>query len=132
MDKVAKPGETWTLKKRDGSTIVLTLGIVDYSGHGAHEWLSVDTGARYEGQDLVGLVKQMGAHGWPLVPSKAFPGELTLACPKCGGTEILLTGSYGFPGTGPNGRGRLGDRGGLDVIRCETCKHEHTKPSRAL
>jgi hypothetical protein len=67
--------------------------------------------------------RRTGAHGWPLVPSKRFPGELTLACPKCGSTDIVFTGAYG-PG------GRLGDPGGHDIVRCRSCKHQSMKPSR--
>lgn len=55
-----------------------------------------------------------GAHGWPLVPSTHFPGELTLACPACGSLDISLSVIYG-PG------GRLGDPGSLNTITCKSC-----------
>jgi hypothetical protein len=66
-----------------------------------------------------------GAYGCPLVPSKRFPGELTLACVKCGSTDITMTGCYPVYGTGPCGRGRLGDPGGLDWAECGACGHRH-------
>lgn len=75
-------------------------------------------GARRHGQK-----QETGAHGWPLVPSKHFPGEKTLACPECGSTDVMLTTQYGSPGTGPGGRGRLGDPGSKDVAICQNCKH---------
>lgn len=68
---------------------------------------------------------RIGAHGWPLVPSTAFPGELTLACPKCGSTNVTLTVAYG-PG------GRLGDPGATDIIRCEACKQADYSPAKPM
>lgn len=58
-----------------------------------------------------------GAHGWPLVPSTCFPEEHTLACPRCGSTNITLSVQYG-PG------GRLGDPGTVEYASCEGCKHD--------
>lgn len=69
--------------------------------------------------------KQTGAHGLPLVPSKHFPGELTLACSACGSTEITLTVQYPARGTGSGGRGRLGDPGSRDVAICRACGKTH-------
>lgn len=83
----------------------------------AREWVELAAAKR--------LHPKTGAHGWPLVPSTAFPGELTLACPKCGSTNVTLTVAYG-PG------GRLGDPGATDIIRCETCHHADYKPELVL
>ncbi len=67
-----------------------------------------------------------GAHGWPLVPSTHFPGELTLACPNCGSLEIALSVIYPGRGSGPGGRGRLSDPGALNTIKCQSCgKHDY-------
>ena len=66
-----------------------------------------------------------GAHGWPLVPSVRFPGETTLACPKCGSTDVYLTVAYG-PG------GRLGDPGATDIIGCNACGHRDYKASKPM
>ncbi len=60
--------------------------------------------------------------GWPMVPSTKYPAELTIQCPHCKGTNITLTGDYGYTGTGPDGRGRLGDSGSTSYALCETCK----------
>jgi hypothetical protein len=68
------------------------------------------------------MTARSGYGGWPLVPSKNFPGETTIACKACGSTDVKLTGCYGYPGTGPGGRGRLGDPGGLDWAECSACK----------
>lgn len=59
-------------------------------------------------------INKLGAHGWPLVPSKTFPGEDTLSCPDCGRTDIKLSVIYG-PG------GRLGDPGAVNTITCGVC-----------
>jgi hypothetical protein len=66
-----------------------------------------------------------GAHGWPLAPSKHFPGELTLACPQCHSTDIMMTVAYG-PG------GRLGDPGATDIVACQTCGHRSYQPAKPL
>lgn len=50
-----------------------------------------------------------GALGWPLVPSTAFPGETTLACPRCASTNVTLTSVGAGLGSGPGGRHRMGD-----------------------
>lgn len=71
-----------------------------------------------------------GAHRWPLVPSKAFPGELTLACPKCESTDVTLTIAPGAYGTGPCGRWRMGDQGGSDLIICNACGRRDFKPMK--
>lgn len=63
-----------------------------------------------------------GAHGWPMVPSRAWVGELTLACPKCGSSNFLMTVAYG-PG------GRLGSPGATDILRCKSCGHTDYKSS---
>jgi predicted nucleic-acid-binding Zn-ribbon protein len=60
-----------------------------------------------------------GAGGWPLVPSKRFAGEQTLACPKCGSTNVNMGVHYG-PG------GRLGSPGASGYNKCLDCKYtEH-------
>lgn len=67
-----------------------------------------------------------GRGGWPLVPSDRFPGETCLACPRCGSRNVVLSCVYGYPGTGPGGRGRLGDRGGAETNTCQDCgKYEY-------
>jgi hypothetical protein len=38
---------------------------------------------------------------FPRVPSKAFPGETTLSCPECGGTNIWMVGPN-LLGQGPS------------------------------
>lgn len=62
---------------------------------------------------------------WPMVEDR-------LTCGKCGAMSgITLTGSYAFRGTGPGGRGRLGDPGSLSWAECETCKargYAHNNP----
>lgn len=61
------------------------------------------------------MTKQtVSVQGWPLVPSKVFPDETTLACPACGSVDVVLSVIYG-PG------GRLGDPGSLNTITCNTC-----------
>lgn len=62
-----------------------------------------------------------GAGGWPLTPSIRFPGELTLACPNCGSKNILMSCRYPVRGSGPLGRGRLGDPGAKETNTCEDC-----------
>jgi hypothetical protein len=64
-----------------------------------------------------------GAHGWPLVESKAFPGELTLSCPKCKSTNVTQTVAYGSGG-------RLGDPGASDLLVCGGCGHRSVRPSK--
>jgi len=68
---------------------------------------------------------RFGAHGWPMVPSKRWPGEEMLACPKCAGSNITMTVAYG-PG------GRLGDTGATDIIRCNDCGHADYKPAEPM
>lgn len=55
-----------------------------------------------------------GAHGWPLVPSAHFPGELTLACPRCGSTRVTLSAWPGYDG-------RMFSPGMQNTIRCAAC-----------
>lgn len=66
-----------------------------------------------------------GLLGWPLVPSKRFPGELTLACPQCLSTNVTMTLAPGGRGTGPGGQWRMGDPS-RDLNRCEDCKFSET------
>lgn len=37
-------------------------------------------------------VAPVGRGGWPLVASTTWPGELALACPRCGSQKVLCTG----------------------------------------
>jgi hypothetical protein len=67
------------------------------------------------------MPQKTGAQGWPLVPSTHFPGELTLGCPQCGSTDITMSVQYPVRGTGPMGRGRLGDPGSREYNRCNSC-----------
>lgn len=69
-----------------------------------------------------------GAQGCPLVPSEQFPGELTLACDSCGSTALTGTVEYPGRGSGPGGRGRLGDAGSRDVMICRECGRRHYDP----
>ena len=69
--------------------------------------------------------EKTGAHGWPLVPSTKFPGEHTLACPNCGKSNITMSVVYGP-------RGRLGDPGAHDTIKCNDCGHHDMKPSKPM
>lgn len=59
-----------------------------------------------------------GAFGWPLVPSVTFPNEQTLSCPKCGSTDVVLSGY-----------GRLGDRNSGNTIKCRSCGKMDSRPS---
>ena len=76
---------------------------------------------------------KVSGFGWPMVPSKAFPGELTNGCPTCGSTDVTITGAYAARGTGPCGRGRLGDPGGSSWLLCNGCgaKSEPLKDSKS-
>lgn len=72
-----------------------------------------------------GLMAQSatGVCGWPLVPSRRFPGETTLACPKCGSLDVTMTIRPGAYGTGPGNSWRIGDQGGHDLNVCNVCRH---------
>lgn len=59
--------------------------------------------------------------GWNVADSKRNPNEKTLACPKCNSTDCTLSVEYPVYGTGPNGRGRAGDYGSKDYVRCNSC-----------
>lgn len=76
--------------------------------------------------------KETGAGGWPLVPSKMWPGEKSIACPKCGSLDVTMGGSYPVRGTGAGGRGRLGDAGGLDTNTCNDCGFSGSTPSKPI
>lgn len=72
-------------------------------------------------------MQQTGAGGWPLVPSKRFLGELTLACPDCKSTNVILTCVYG---SHPR-PARLGNPGSLEVNVCQDCgKRTHYAPRK--
>lgn len=60
-----------------------------------------------------------GAFGWPLVPSKRFPKEESLSCPRCGSTDVVLS-TYG----------KLGDPQSGNTIRCKKCGLSDSKPAR--
>lgn len=60
-----------------------------------------------------------GRGGWPI-----FDGALR--CPVCLSADITFAGSYAGVGTGPGGRGRLGDPGGLEINQCGECGETHT------
>ncbi len=68
--------------------------------------------------------------GWPTVPSQAFPGERTWACPKCWSTNITYGSHPGAYGTAPGGRWRMGDAGGCNYARCNDCGEEKTFSDR--
>ena len=59
--------------------------------------------------------------GWPRVPSKMHPGELTIQCPFCKSIDITLTVEPGLIGTGLEGRWRMGDPGGRELALCNSC-----------
>jgi hypothetical protein len=67
------------------------------------------------------MAQPTGAHGWPLVPSKRFPGEQTLGCPRCMSHDVTMSVQYPVRGSGPMGRGRLGDLGSREYAECQTC-----------
>lgn len=75
---------------------------------------------------------ETGAYGWPRVPSTNFPGELTLACPKCGAVNWTMGTQYARFGTGSRGQGRLGDPGSTDYIKCNACGHQDMQGSKQL
>ncbi len=60
-----------------------------------------------------------GRGGWPIIDG-------VLCCPVCLSTNITFTGSYAGVGTGPSGRGRLGDPGGLEINQCNECGEMHS------
>lgn len=74
--------------------------------------------ASVRGDAVLGRTVSSRASGyglWPLVRDQ-------LSCPGCGSQNgILLTGCYAARGTGPGGRGRLGDPGALDWAECKRC-----------
>lgn len=57
--------------------------------------------------------------GWPLVPSKTRPGEMTLACPRCGGVDVTEAAVYPGPRTGPG-----------EQATCGTCGHAVFAPAK--
>lgn len=57
--------------------------------------------------------------GWPLTPSKVWPGETALTCPACFSQDVTIKTEPGAFGTAPGGRWRMGDRGGRDVAVCK-------------
>ena len=67
--------------------------------------------------------RKYGRGGWPLVPSTRFQGETTLACPVCWATNVIMSCRYPVRGSGPNGRGRLGDYGTVETNQCGNCGH---------
>jgi hypothetical protein len=67
--------------------------------------------------------RKYGRGGWPLVPSSQFQGETTLACPVCWATNVIMSCRYPARGSGPNGRGRLGDDGTVQTNQCGNCGH---------
>lgn len=73
-----------------------------------------------------------GAFGWPLAPSKRFPGEMTLACPACGSTNVTMGVQYSPRGTGSRGQGRLGDPGSTDFIACNDCRKSDFRPAKRM
>jgi hypothetical protein len=69
--------------------------------------------------------KSVGAHGWPL--RMGADGERHLVCPKCGKSDITMGAQWPVRGTGPMGRGRMGDVGASEVITCNACGHSERK-----
>lgn len=67
--------------------------------------------------------------GFLKVPSKAHPGRLTHACPKCKSQDVTFTSFPAGPGTGPGGRHRLGDPS-KEASRCNHCGHIGYRPDK--
>jgi hypothetical protein len=63
-----------------------------------------------------------GRGGWPLVPSKRWAREMTIACPTCGSTNVRFSCRYPARGTGQGGVGRLGDPGTMETNECLDCQ----------
>ena len=63
---------------------------------------------------------------WPKVPSPTFPGETISSCPKCGSISIEMGCRWATYGTGPGGRGRMGDPGAIEYKTCKDCGHSTT------
>lgn len=105
----------------EGETIraITTDGEIAFKERSLHFWRN---GERFR--------LEFGAHDWPLTFSRSFPDEMTLSCPRCGSTNWEMTGHHAPRGTGPGGRGRLGEPGGVDILRCNDCKHESRKRER--
>lgn len=59
---------------------------------------------------------------WPSWYHPSTPTqESRLQCPHCYSNLITITGRYGSPGSGPGGRGRLGDPGSVSWVECRAC-----------
>jgi hypothetical protein len=88
------------------------------------------TRRRPKDSKLVGLcldhLKQGDAEGYEKVSSKTAgrPGT----CENCGSENVVLQGYHAPTGTGPGGRGRMGDPGGGSKTQCKECGHETDHP----
>jgi hypothetical protein len=87
--------------------------------------LTIDCEVEFRERPMQGL--KFGAHGWPLTERE--DGESRLGCPRCDSTNWAMGGQHAVRGTGPGGRGRMGDPGGVDILRCEDCLYESRKPT---
>ena len=62
-----------------------------------------------------------GRGGWPIIDG-------SLCCPACLSSDVDLTCRYPAVGTGPGGRGRLGDPGAREINECRACGETHSFP----
>ncbi len=58
--------------------------------------------------------------GFSMLPSRRWKDELSLTCP-CGCQDIVITIIPGKIGYGLKGVWRIGDPGGKDIAKCESC-----------
>ena len=120
-----KKGETWLdaalRRAEDRDLIVEVQAEYDASrAKGASEaqaaWAALYT------WDLLPF-EDVGRGGWPLVDGR-------LHCPACLSTNVTFSCRYPPRGTGPGGRGRLGDPNTREVNTCEDCGETHAWVAR--
>lgn len=77
--------------------------------------------ARATAQIRTAIYAETGANGWPLI--KGTDSEMHLHCPKCSARSVTMGTQWPVYGTGPGGRGRMGDPGAMETIKCNACGH---------